>query len=330
MEVIAPPPTDPLVRKEPPFDWYRTPDETRPRVETPGHLPDLDPDVALWPVTPVNRWPFTGAPTEGIWPRGWIGVDNTGTAYVCTVGGEPGTWAAVGSGGGLSDWGQASTAHFSGSGSPVGVVTPSGEGDLYVDDTTPGLWQATGATSADWAQVGTSVQGASIVRKFPFAFNTPGILTGAALYTPTVGDILLDAWIEIDTAWDGTTPLGDVGTFIGGGTGLWASQLFPLDMALADIDQSNSQGMKVGNNTRLSDIQTLLDATLYLAANTITGAISQSVGAASDGGTRIIPMKFTAANPIEVVVSQDGTNTGADPGSTQGAGVLYLVTATPA
>jgi hypothetical protein len=51
-------------------------------------------------------------------------------------------------------WGQVSTAKFSGSGSPVGVVTPSGEGDLYVDNTTPALYQATGATSADWAVVG--------------------------------------------------------------------------------------------------------------------------------------------------------------------------------
>ena len=151
-------PTDPLVRSAPPFDWYRTPSEVRPRSEQPARLPDLDPDIALWPVTPVNRWPFTGAPSEGIWPKGWLGVDNTGTAYICTVGGEPGTWAAVGGGGGIASWGQVSTAHAHGSGSPVGVVTPSGEGDLYVDDTTPGLWQATGATSADWAQVGSSGQ----------------------------------------------------------------------------------------------------------------------------------------------------------------------------
>ncbi len=61
-----------------------------------------------------------------------------------------------GGGGGGSQWGQESTAKFAGSGSPVGVVTPTGEGDLYVDSTTPGLWQATGVTSADWAQIGGS------------------------------------------------------------------------------------------------------------------------------------------------------------------------------
>lgn len=66
--------------------------------------------------------------------------------------------SAGGGGGGIAAWGQTSTAKFSGSGSPVGVVTPSAEGDLYTDDTTPGLWQATGAGNTDWQQVGTSVQ----------------------------------------------------------------------------------------------------------------------------------------------------------------------------
>jgi hypothetical protein len=95
----------------------------------------------------------------GMWPLGWFGIDNTGTPYVCTVGGVPGTWAAVGTGGGgLTSWGDAATATFAGSGSPVGVVTPSGEGDLYIDDTTPALWQATGVANTDWVQVGTSGQ----------------------------------------------------------------------------------------------------------------------------------------------------------------------------
>jgi hypothetical protein len=50
------------------------------------------------------------------------------------------------------------------------------------------------------------------VLAFPFAFDTPDLLTGAAVYTPTIGAVLLDAWVEIDIAWDGTTPLCDVGT----------------------------------------------------------------------------------------------------------------------
>ena len=61
---------------------------------------------------------------------------------------------AAEAGGGSSAWGRASTATYHGSGSPVGVVTPSGAGDLYVDETTPALYQATGGTAEDWQQVG--------------------------------------------------------------------------------------------------------------------------------------------------------------------------------
>lgn len=65
------------------------------------------------------------------------------------------TFNAVGGGGsGITAWGQTSTAKYVGSGSPVSVVTPDHEGDLYVDDTTPALWEATGVADTDWQLVG--------------------------------------------------------------------------------------------------------------------------------------------------------------------------------
>lgn len=39
-----------------------------------------------------------------------------------------------------------------GSGSPVGVVTPTSVGQLY-SDSGGGLWQATGLTNASWQQL---------------------------------------------------------------------------------------------------------------------------------------------------------------------------------
>jgi hypothetical protein len=56
----------------------------------------LDPDLAFWRQVQIPVWPFAGAPTTGTWPQGWIGVDNTSTMWICTVGGTPGTWATVG------------------------------------------------------------------------------------------------------------------------------------------------------------------------------------------------------------------------------------------
>ena len=45
----------------------------------------------------------------------------------------------------------------------------------------------------------------------PSRSMTRGWTNGIAFYTPTVNDVLLDAWISVLTAFDGTTPLGDVG-----------------------------------------------------------------------------------------------------------------------
>src|ERR1700747_2143590 len=77
--------------------------------------------------------------------------------------------------------------------------------------------------------------GVPVVRKFPFSYNTPGLLTGATVYTPTIGDLLVGAWFEINTPWDGTTPLGEVGQFIDTNLGLFA------------YDTINAADMTVGN-----------------------------------------------------------------------------------
>lgn len=64
---------------------------------------------------------------------------------------------------------------------------------------------------------------------------------------------------------------------------------------------------------------------LYAVSGTNVNLIANAVS----NSERLLPGKFTAADAIKVVVSQNGSSTGADPGATQGAAVLYLVTATP-
>lgn len=49
-------------------------------------------------------------------------------------------------------WGSASDCQ-SGDGSPLGTVTPGGLGDIYIDRSTPELWQASGLTVDDWVRV---------------------------------------------------------------------------------------------------------------------------------------------------------------------------------
>jgi hypothetical protein len=83
----GPPGVDPLARSLAPFSW--------PRSHVSEFVGDLDPDLALWPGILLTRWPFTGPPTTGVWPLGWIGVDNQATVWVCTQGGQPGSWAPL-------------------------------------------------------------------------------------------------------------------------------------------------------------------------------------------------------------------------------------------
>lgn len=129
-----------------------------------------------------------------------------------------------------------------------------------------------------------------------FDHTTAGLATGAALYTPTIGDQLIQAWVEFDTAFDGTTPKADFGAFIGGSTsGLAAKYASVLDATVVSP--------AVTNNT-----------------NVVSHA---SVGLP-------IGLEFATADPIKVIINQTGAVGGAASSPTVGSGQLYLLVATPA
>ncbi len=164
------------------------------------------------------------------------------------------------------------------------------------------------------------IPGTPVVRAFPFAFDSPNILTGYAVYTPTVGDVLLDAWMEITEAWDGTTPKGDVGPLLESRPyGWWGdSGGWTIDMTLPD-GSGAPQGLSW--NTSYQNGNGNFPLTAF--------ALGFS-GATFSGYGRPVPASFNEVDPIKVVVSQDGSIFGEDPVSTQGSAILYLVTATPA
>jgi hypothetical protein len=161
-------------------------------------------------------------------------------------------------------------------------------------------YNLTGLPSGDG---GGSTPGAAVVRgPFEFAFNTPGLVDGVEFYTPTVGDIFLDAWIEVLTNWDGTTPTGDIGVFRDLSTGLLPS---PNGQDMTQISMS-------------TEVQELSGG---------TGTFAQR--AFQQLNQRRLPGVFENVHPFKVVVSQDGTKGGTDPGATQGSARLYIVTVTP-
>lgn len=161
---------------------------------------------------------------------------------------------------------------------------------------------------------GSPTPGVAIVRAFPFAFDTAGLVTGHTVYTPTIGDVLLDAWFQVDVAFDGTTPSADVGAFLpsDSGYGYFGQANNPVNMSLAD---------------NVDPIGGLASGWRFTGLAQVSG---YSNWPPTSGNGRTVPGRFATADPIKVVVSQDGKNTGADPGATQGSATLYLVTSTPA
>lgn len=156
-----------------------------------------------------------------------------------------------------------------------------------------------GATNVqDALTAGSAPAGVSIVRAFPFAFDLADLATGVPVYTPTVGDVLMDAWVTVVVPWDGTTPQCDVGLFTGGQTaGLFGNLGNVIDMT---GPATTIVGFTVANTTDLLVVST---------------------------GFR---PEFATVDPLCVCVSQNGTSGGGDPGSTAGTAVLYTEIATPA
>lgn len=173
---------------------------------------------------------------------------------------------------------------------------------------------------------GGTTAGAAIVRgPFTFAYNTANINTGVVFYTPTVGDVLLNAWIEVTAAFNGTTPLADIGLFATAGDAGWFGNAFlgAVSVANADVDALDPSGGPA----------ILSQASATTTASDVTDAGIQVVGhfggVAWSSLQRILPGRFVSASPLKVVVSQDGTRGGAAVGGSAGAGRVYLVTATP-
>jgi len=123
--------------------------------------------------------------------------------------------------------------------------------------------------------------------KIPFAYNTPNLLTGAPLYIPTPGDILVDAFISVETAWDGINPAGDI----------------RISGSSASID-NNAAIMYITDKNKGLNSKLYFGGPRTQAGNTL--------------GLRIVN-----SDPVVVTVTRLGLpNT--DPGSTTGSGFLYI------
>ncbi len=140
---------------------------------------------------------------------------------------------------------------------------------------------------------------------------------GLALYTPQIGEWLLAAGLSVITAWDGTTPKGDIGSLYNAENAMFQINGGPIDMTAADTtahsQDSHAQSAQASVVPPSDAFQNQLSTLTF-----------------PGGEQRQIPSKFVTADQFKVVVSTDGSVGGGDPGSAQGAGELYLLTVVPA
>lgn len=190
---------------------------------------------------------------------------------------------------------------------------------------------------------GSGGSGSPPPHRFPFTFDMPNLHSGVVVefedgYTPVVGDLLMNAWFEIETGWDGTTPAADVGQMLGGYG--WFGNLFTGAVNIAvgseDVDYgTGTDGLLVGVRQSLAEAAVFTEVQIYLQLNAIPPTQLPLVNQLETSESVLFPSyerlpgRFTNTNPIKVVVSQTGKTDGADPGATQGSAVLYVVTATP-
>lgn len=189
---------------------------------------------------------------------------------------------------------------------PPGVVQSIVAGDnVDVDGTDPANPIVSSSGGGDVMHVAVDI-----------AYNTPGLsspsgaIPGVVVYTPTVGDVLVDAWWNIDPEWtgqqwDGTTPKGDLFTT---GNGWWASK----------------NGVGGALDMTVGDDAGVLDPELVSGPNIDNASPSLSMLNISNS-RRLVQSRFIDVNPVLAVVSTDGTPTGNDPGASKGTAIVHLL-----
>jgi hypothetical protein len=133
---------------------------------------------------------------------------------------------------------------------------------------------------------------------FAFTHATSGLATGVTVtgYTPSVGDIITAVWFEVDTAFNGTTPLADVGFF------------------------SSTEGIFKELNSNAVDL-TVADSAV--ADNTGLDKIGAACLGPQVAG---FPLRVAStSNPLLLVVSETGAKNGTASGATLGAAVLHMI-----
>lgn len=166
---------------------------------------------------------------------------------------------------------------------------------------------------------GGSTPGAVRVIKHDFDYTQAAALaTGVTVYTPAIGDWLLDAWIENDdpgwTADGDEFPIADIGTIEAGAFD--PQGLFSFFVALPSLTNTWNVGTDI----------------VYSGSDgwSLSSQAAQASAQVAGAGIRESRFQFRTTTPLKLVVSGDGTPSGAVFDGSAGAATLYLMVCTPA
>ncbi len=214
----------------------------------------------------------------------------------------------------------------------VTVVSSSGVGPTGATGPTgpSGVAGPTGATGATGPGGGAT----GAIRQFdtPITFDmadlsTPsGAIPGVTVYTPTVGDLLVDMWFEVDPAfdgsvWDATAKYDFYLASTAGASGLVGAYASGFGTGAPSASLSGQTGLVFQGGTSLLSGP---DANGH-------GSLSMLNSAGLNGGgdianaRRYFPSRFLVADPVVLVVSSDGLSTGNDPGASTGSGIAHVL-----
>lgn len=156
---------------------------------------------------------------------------------------------------------------------------------------------------------GLSVRGPFVITSADVTANDAPI----PIYTPGVGDLLLDVWVQLVTLFNVNNAKADVGQFLGGTTTGWfKSSTFGQGL---EVDQFGHADAPPNTHDQL-------------LGNLGGGNIALSVASVS-ASKRNAPAIFTGTAPVQVVVSVSGAAGGGALGSSAGELHVFLLVATP-
>jgi hypothetical protein len=138
--------------------------------------------------------------------------------------------------------------------------------------------------------------GIPTVAEYTVSFNAAGLYTtGVGLFVPTAPMLVTDVAIDIGTAWDGTTPLGDIGAFDALTSGWFGFGGAAVDMTKAGAEHGNARMLYANGNAPLSR-----------------------------AATSAVPLFPDVGETVRFLISQTGLKGGAAPGSTKGICTIFV------